>query len=223
MKYLKRITKKNHLIFKIIENLPEYIILNPNLIKMFRNSYEFGNKEMFSIDSLVSIFEHFEALCWKSIKDNIPEDYKLVLSEESKKYVTEYFEANKDKEKLINVKNFTKSLRQLISRSIAGSREEADIKTDAQLKLYIGREDLWPKEFIGNDDFIGEIFNICKDDIIIGNCLDLYNLLDGDGILNNELNVNRNEMNRDDNQNNDNLDIGNDSDSGDDDGNDPEL
>ena len=28
---------------------------------------------------------------------------------------------------------------------------------------------------------------ICKDDIIIGNCFDLYNILDGDGILNREL------------------------------------
>ena len=55
------------------------------------------------------------------------------------------------------------------------------------MKLYLGREDLWPKQFIGNDDFSGEIFMICKDDIIIGNCFDLYNILDGDGILNREL------------------------------------
>ena len=184
---IKENYEKTHLIYKIIENLPEYIILNPHLVKMFKNSFEFGDLQMFSIDSLVSIFEHFEALCWNSIKKNILLDYKLEVSEETKKYVIDYFEANKDKEKMININNFTKALRQLISRSIAGSREETDIKTDAELKLYLGREDLWPKQFIGNDDFIGEIFMICKDDIIIGNCFDLYNILDGDGILNREL------------------------------------
>ena len=184
---IKENYEKTHLIYKIIENLPEYIILNPHLVKMFKNSFEFGDLQMFSIDSLVSIFEHFEALCWNSIKKNILLDYKLEVSEETKKYVIDYFETNKDKEKMININNFTKALRQLISRSLAGSREETDIKTDAELKLYLGREDLWPKQFIGNDDFIGEIFMICKDDIIIGNCFDLYNILDGDGILNHEL------------------------------------
>ena len=43
--------------------------------------------------------------------------------------------------------------------------------------------------------------------MIIGNCLDLYNLLDGDGILSNEINPNKNEMNNDENQNNENQDV----------------
>ena len=199
---LKENYQVTHLIYKIIENLPEYIILNPELIKMFKNSFEFGNMEIFSIDSLVSIFEHFEALCWKEMKKNNLPDYQLLVPDEAKKYVIDYFEKNKEnKDKLININNFTYALRKLMSRSLIGSREEIDIKSDAELKLYIGRGDLWPNEFMDNDDFIGEIFAICKDEIIVGNCMDLYNALDGDTILNNEIYKNNN------NENQNNLDI----------------
>ena len=193
---IKENYEKNHLIYKIIENLPEYIILNPQLIKMFKDSFEFGNAQVFTIDSLVSIFEHFEALCWKAMKKNILPDYQLEISPpEMKKYIIEYFDKNKDQKKLINIKNFTVALRKLISRSIAGSRQEIDVKSDAALKLYIGRGDLWPTQIIENEEFINEIFFICKDEILVGNCLDLYNSLDGDAILNRELNKNENDNN----------------------------
>ena len=193
---IKQNYENNHLIYKIIENLPEYIILNPQLIKMFKNKYEYQmDAQIFSIDSLVSIFEHFEALCWKEMKKNLLPDYQLQLSQETKNAIQQYFEENKDKEKLINKNNFTQALRKLIARSLAGTRQEIDIKSEAQLKLYIGREDLWPKTFIDNDNFIGEIYMICKDDVIIGNCFELYNFLDGDSILNNEIYKNKNENN----------------------------
>jgi len=210
---IKENYEKNHLIYKIIENLPEYIILNPQLIKMFKDSFEFGDNQVFTIDSLVSIFEHFESLCWKAMKKNILPDYQLELSQETKKYITEYFEKNKDQEKLINIKNFTFALRKLISRSIAGSRQDIDIKSDAELKLYIGRGDLWPTHIVIKDEFVNEIFFICKNDMIIGNCLDLYNCLDGDAILNRELNKNDNENDNNRNRNEDDEDIENDVDS----------
>jgi len=210
---IKENYEKNHSIYKIIENLPEYIILNPQLIKMFKDSFEFGDNQVFTIDSLVSIFEHFESLCWKAMKKNILPDYQLELSQETKKYITEYFEKNKDQEKLINIKNFTFALRKLISRSIAGSRQDIDIKSDAELKLYIGRGDLWPTHIVIKDEFVNEIFFICKDDMIIGNCLDLYNCLDGDAILNRELNKNDNENDNNRNRNEDDEDIENDVDS----------
>ena len=73
--------------------------------------------------------------------------------------------------------------------------QEIYIKLDAGLKLYIGREDLWPTQIIEKEEFSNEIFFICKDEILVGNCLDLYNVLDGDAILNRELNKNENDNN----------------------------
>ena len=186
----------NYLIYKIIEGLPDYIILKQELKNMFRETYEnYPEEKIFTIDTLISIFEFFEALCWKEIKErNILEDYKLKITDEVKKYLTQYFENNKDKPKLINQNNFTNALRKLISRSLAGSRQDIDIKPEANLMQYLKREDLWPKEFMNDENsekFEEEIFMICKDNLIIGNCLDLYDYLEGDNILNEDINKNK--------------------------------
>ena len=69
----------------------------------------------------------------------------------------------------------------MISRSIAGTRQEIDIKSEAELKLYITREDLWNKDIIkNNNSFYNEIDIICKPGILIGHCWNLYNVLEGD-------------------------------------------
>lgn len=81
---LKENYEKNYLINKVIKGLPEYIILNKELKEMFENSTH-GNEQIFSIDTLVPIFEYFEALCWKSMKKNILPDYKLNVPGETKK------------------------------------------------------------------------------------------------------------------------------------------
>ena len=175
---------QNHLIYKIIESLPNYIILNKELVKLFKSKYEYNPEEkIFTLNSLVSIFEFFEGLCWKEIQKNIQPDYKLDLQEETKKYILDYFE-NLSDDKIITKNTFTTALRRLIARSLAGSRQEIDIKSESILKLYIEREDLWSKEIINNNLFSEEIDQICQDDILIGNCWKLYNLLDGDSLLN---------------------------------------
>ena len=97
----------------------------------------------------------------------------------------------------------TTAIRRLICRYIIGSRQEIDIKPESQLKLYIKREDLWPKELIeenNEDKFNNEILMICKDDITIGNCFDLYNFLEGDNFWNEEIEKNKaKEVNMNDN------------------------
>ena len=188
----------SHLIYKIIETLPVYIILNKELKNMFKETYEYYlGEKIFSLDTLVSIFEYFEALCWKEIRKKVAEDCKLKISDEAKKYITEYFANDKDKKNLINQKNFTTALRRFISRSLAGSRQESEIKLDALLHLYINREDLWPKEFYNeknSKNFINEIFIICNNYFIVGNCLDLYDFLEGDNYLNEEIDKNKGKL-----------------------------
>ena len=76
---------QNHLIYKIIESLPNYIILNDELVKLFRSKYEYNQEDkIFTINTLVSIFEYFEALCWKEMQKNILLDYKLEIDEKTK-------------------------------------------------------------------------------------------------------------------------------------------
>ena len=109
--------------------------------------------------------------------------------------IIDYFDKIKP-EKVITKKAFTDALRRLMSRSIVGTREEIDIRPEQKLKLYIGKEELWNKAIIESDSFDMEINDICKDDIQIGNCIKLYDLLDGDNILNKEIYQEQNNENK---------------------------
>ena len=174
--------EQNYLIYKIIESLPNYARLNEKLVNFFKAKYEFYSEEkVYTINTLVSIFEYFEALCWVDMKKNILEDYQLELNEKAQTFILDYFENNHDK--LINKKNFVFALRKLISRALVGTRQETDIKSEAKLKLYITRSDLWNKEIVENDSFDKEIEDIFKEDILVGQSLKLHELLDGENIL----------------------------------------
>ena len=199
---LKENYEKNCKIYEIIKSLPNYIIINDNLLNLFRNKYE-ENEDIFSLNSLVSIFEYFEAICWKEINKNILPDYKLDLPDKIKDYILEYFESIKNEKKVVNKKNFTYCLRKLMSRFIVGTRQEIDIKSDVELKLYIEREDLWNKEVINSNSFEVEIYEIFKQKILIGHAWELYNILKGDDILNIELYKDKeNKLGNNNNENN---------------------
>ena len=51
---------------------------------------------------------------------------------------------------------------------------------------------MWSKEIVENDLFDVEMEQICVDEIKIGHCFNLFNILDGDSILNEEINKDKN-------------------------------
>ena len=133
---IKENYEQDYIIYDIIKSLPNYIVLNDELVKLLKNKYEL-KKNIFTVNSLVSIFEFFEAICWKDFQKNILPDYKLELTDKTKDYICDYFGKSESENKIINKKNFTGCLGKLISRSITGTRQEIDIKTEIELKLYI--------------------------------------------------------------------------------------
>ena len=181
---LKENYNQNYLLFDIIEKLPKYIILNDQLIKLIKDRYISSGIESFTINSLFSIFEYFEDLCWEEIQKNIQEDYMLDLPMNIKKYIFNYFNTINLEKRIITRFNLSEALRKLISRSIAGTRQEIDIKSELELKLYINREDLWNQEILNNDLFIQEIDKIFNSQILVGHCFSLYKL-----IKNNDINI----------------------------------
>ena len=198
---LKENYDKNDLIYNIIKSLPNYIILYEELVKLLKDKYE-NDEKIFTVDCLVSILEYFEDKCWEEIKKNIPPDYQLELSYRTKDYIIDYFEENKNKEKLINKNNLTYCLRKLLSRNIAGLRQETEIKSDKELRLYIQKEDLWnDKDIINSNLFDNEICEIFRNKILIGQTWDLYNLLEGDNIMNEENDKNKESQERNDEDN----------------------
>ena len=177
------------LIYNIINNLPNYIILNEELRDVLRREYEY-DKKTFSIDTLVSMYEYFESLCWKELKEHIAPDYKLDLSENAKQSVIEYFTINENNDKkIINKQNFTTALRRLISRKLISSRQEAEIKYDLKLSLAIENSEFWSNDVTKSEAYSQEIKDICNEEIKVCNSYNLYNILGGDNILKNELGI----------------------------------
>jgi hypothetical protein len=182
---------QNKSLYEIIDMLPKYIQLNAKLVEFFRKQI-YGGMQLFTVNTLVDVFDYFESLCWKDIKKNIPPDFVDVLPENIQKEINEYFDKNSnDENKIINKENLTAAIRKLISRSISGTRQEMEIKPDAKLKYYINKYDLWNKSIVEKDGFDNEIDEIFKSEILVGQSLDLYNLLDGDNILQDKLYKNK--------------------------------
>ena len=166
---------------------------------MFKDAKDiYMEEKIFTVNSLVTIFEYFESLCWKDIKNNILEDYKLEIPEDSKKNIIEYFEKNKDNEqKLINKANLTTAIRRLISRYIAGTRQEIEINPETQFKLHIGKYEFWTPEMVEDPSFFVEMNEIFKDNVLISHAWKIYNLLEGDTILEKEINKRKEEKQKD--------------------------
>ena len=189
---IKENYEQDYLLYKIIEKLPNYNILNEELIRLLKEENEYSDDKLFTVNSLIALFNYFEALCWEEFKNHIPTDYKQELPKDIERYINNYF-VQKNRNRIINKENFTDSLRKLISRSISSSRQDIEIKNDAKLKYYIVREDLWNKEIIDSEIFEEEINEIFKnDDILIAYAFNLYMFLDGDDILSEKLNRNTN-------------------------------
>ena len=199
---LKDNYEQNYFIHKIIENLPKNIFLNQEFIDLIKRNYENNNdnEKVFTVNSLISIYEYFESLCWEENEENIMLDYKLDLPDNIKKYVTEYFEKIINGEKIINRKNFTTALRRLMFRNMLGIGKDNYIRPDYQLKMYIIRNDLWNEEIREYDLFEKEINDICLDKIKICYIYNLYNILDGNKILFNEINKIRFKKEKDQNR-----------------------
>ena len=128
------------------------------------------------------------------------ENNNLIESQENKNIenkkiginkLNDYFKKIENEKKIINVRDFTFALRRLISRYLAGARQDIDIKSDLELHLQIVKNEFWSKEIADNDEKDNELAAICIKDIKIGNAFDLYNLLDGDVILSKEIDKNK--------------------------------
>ena len=64
------------------------------------------------------------------------------------------------------------------------------------MNLHIKKNEYWSKEIVDNDEKGKELDEICIEDIKIGNAFNLYNILDGDSILNKIIEENKKNKNR---------------------------
>ena len=94
---------KNKSIVSVIRDLPKYIEIDELLKSFFIEKTEDNeekeikeddnnNIQIYSINTLINIYELIEFLCWDSFKDNLNDQYKLHLTEDMKKKITKVME-----------------------------------------------------------------------------------------------------------------------------------
>ena len=142
----------------------------------------------FSINTLISIFELFEHLCWDSFKENLVGDYLQKIDDVWGKKIIKYFNnIDNNPGKIIKKEIFCSAIRRFISRYLTGKRGENEINENNTLVNEILRPELWKPFFTESDSFeieIGEIMSILTHEyegsLKVGQALELYDLLGGD-------------------------------------------
>jgi hypothetical protein len=156
----------------IIKDLPKYVTLTKECISFFED-------QDFKVCELTAIYSYFELLCFKTIEENLNEYYKTQINEKIKENILKEFE-NGNK-KIVNKINLSTACRKLISRYLVSARNDTDLSEKNKLFDYLLREELWSKEDWKNNDLIqNELEFLNYNDIIVGQCYELYNLLGGD-------------------------------------------
>ena len=150
-----------------------------------------SNSIYFRINTLISIFEIFEHLCWDSYKDNLVGDYLQKIDDVWGKKMIDFFnKVQYNPDKMIKKITFCTALRRFISRYLAGKRGENEINENNTLANEILRPELWKPFFTESESFeveMAEIMSVMTDEfdgtLKVGQALELYNLLGGDNKL----------------------------------------
>ena len=181
---LEKNYNKNDLLSKIIENNN-----NDGSLDILKPLFD-KNRELFKVDSLISIFNILEIICWEKIKKNLTEDYLMDINEIIKdKYDKLYKEG---KFIIFSREKLSIAIRRFISRYLSGKRGQNEINEKNNLKYYLSKQELWDQiGIINNEQFDKELNKLFSDDgsndmIYVGQAVNLYEHLGGDKSLINE-------------------------------------
>ena len=133
---------KNELILNVIKKLPKYIEIDETFTSSFIKYYdEEGNQnneiQMFSINTLINIYNLIELICWEQFKDNLNEQYKMHLKDDIKKSIKDYLNKTIKEKNIIKKQDIANAIRRLISRYLSGKRGDTDISEYKHLFDYI--------------------------------------------------------------------------------------
>ena len=170
---------KNKSIVSVIRDLPKYIEIDDLLKHFFIENTEDINEinineistnekinhneqdiQMFSVNTLINIYELIEFLCWFEFKNNLNEQYKMHLTDEMKKNIKKIFDTSIKENSLLKKQDIANATRKLISRYLSGKRGDTDIGEYQKLYDYIQRSDLWRSDIIDREAMGEELYNI---------------------------------------------------------------
>ena len=157
---------KNTQLFSIIKKLPKYIEIDDSLKNFFiKHSEEDINNnndefKMYSINTLINIYNLIEWICWSQFKENLNDQYKMNLPQKIKESIKDYLDKTITENSLIKKQDIADAVRRLISRYLSGKRGDVDISEYQKLSKLIIRADLWRSDLVVNDNFEEDVTNI---------------------------------------------------------------
>ena len=158
----------------IIKGLPDYVKLTSECINFFK-------EQNFKVCELTAIYTYFELLCFKTIEKNLNAFYKRKIEDKNKENILKYFEYENKNKMIVKKLNLATACRKLISRYLVSLRGDTDLNEKNKLMDYLLKEEFWSKEDWKKRDIIqNELDILNKNDIEVGQCYELYNLLGGD-------------------------------------------
>ena len=162
---------------------------NINILKdLFKNNLQ---KKLFTVDSLINIFNIFEICCWDKIKNNLVENYLMDINDNIKNKINNFF-SNKENKKIITKIKLSTAIRRYVSRYLSGKRGDIEINEKNNLMYYLSKQELWDEYgFVDNEEFEEELtmifeYNESNSMICVGQATKLYEYLGGDNSLLNE-------------------------------------
>ena len=175
--------KESDEINSILEDLPEYVTLSPECIEFFKN-------QKLKIEDITEVYSYIELLCFQPIIANLRDYYKKKIDEEKAKNILKLFEDKKFK--VITKVHLASACRKLISRYLVSTRDDTDYSENNKLVLYLDRDEMWTELWKEKDKLNEEELNkeeeafkedleiLRKEELILGQSYELYNLLGGD-------------------------------------------
>ena len=167
----------------IIEDLPEYVTLSPECIDFFKN-------QKLKVEDITEVYSYIELLCFQPIIANLRDYYKKPIEKEKADDILKLFEDKKFK--VITKVHLASACRKLISRYLVSTRDDTDYSENNKLVLYLDRDEMWTelwkeKENLSEEEknqeeekFKEDLEILRKQELILGQSYELYNLLGGD-------------------------------------------
>ena len=186
-------------IININETISNIIKKSSGILKLSEDCANFFLKEgnQLTIDKIMDIFLLIEHLCFEDLKKTIQNEYKKIkISDDIKaKIKNKLLENEKNPEKLYSIKDLGAAVRRFISRYLAGSREDVDVKPERELTFELTRNDLWEEKIVNDQNFENTINNQLKEfNLTVGHAYDLYELIGDEDkkSIQNEKNIEKN-------------------------------
>ena len=139
----------------------------------------FNNNPDFKLNTLISIFEYIELLCYPQILENANEEYKIDIQQEEINKINIYF--NNNHGKLVSKMLILPAVRKFISRFLGGKREEKEIKENENLLYFLqSKEEFWSKDIFHNPEFDLEFENMLNSfSVNVNQAINFYEVLGG--------------------------------------------